>query len=249
MESGCIGMVHSSTTETIKKNLFTKRECVGITEDTFLITFNEKIDFLPGQFVMIGVDSHGLTRKPFTIGKFQDNLAISVKTVGEGSKYIVETTTPLEVIGPLGKPFIPSSSNGVAVVAPSCIVEGLHLSEHFDIPLHVCSKTPLNKDFISAMSNDKMEFHIGDNAYLQLLNQLKFEKYDWVFITGSKMMEKIGIAALSDTSGKVVYVSYNEYMGCGIGACKSCAVMTKNGIKHVCSDGPIFRGDEICFQN
>lgn len=249
MGSGCIGMEHSLITETIKKHLFTKKECVDITEDTFLITFNESIDFLTGQFVMVSVGSHGLTRKPFTIGKFGGDLAISVKIIGDGSKYIVETDTPLEVVGPLGNPFIPPSSNGVAIVAPSCIAEGIHLTEHFDIPLHVCSKTPLKREFADAVSNDKIELHIGDDGYLQLLAKLKYEKHDWVFITGSKMMEKIGIKALADVPRKVVYVSYNEYMGCGIGACKSCAVITKDGVKHVCGDGPIFRGDEICFQD
>jgi len=242
-------MGRSLINEVIGKHLLTKKECINVTEDTFLITFNEEIEFLPGQFVMVSVNSHGLTRKPFTIGKFRGHLAISVKIVGDGSRYIVETDTPLEIVGPLGNPFIPSSSNGVAVVAPSCVAEGIHLMKHFDIPLHVCSKNSLNKDFISAISDKKMELHIGDDAYLQLLTKLKYEKYDWVFITGSKMMERIGIDTLTGESRKVVYVSYNEYMGCGIGACKSCAVVTKNGIKHVCSDGPIFRGDEICFQD
>ncbi|MFN3327644.1 MAG: dihydroorotate dehydrogenase, partial [Fervidobacterium pennivorans] len=30
------------------------------------------------------------------------------------------------------------------------------------------------------------------------------------------------------------------------GACKSCAVETNEGIKHICTDGPVFRSDELC---
>jgi len=45
---------------------------------------------------------------------------------------------------------------------------------------------------------------------------------------------------------KNTFVSMEEYMACGIGACKGCAIQTKAGIKHVCTDGPVFRGDILC---
>ena len=39
-----------------------------------------------------------------------------------------------------------------------------------------------------------------------------------------------------------IYASLEERMACGIGACVCCTVNTKEGIKKVCKDGPVFNG-------
>jgi dihydroorotate dehydrogenase electron transfer subunit len=48
-----------------------------------------------------------------------------------------------------------------------------------------------------------------------------------------------------------VYASFEEYMGCGIGACLSCAVEVKKGdyteYKRVCKDGPVFNLSDVVF--
>ncbi|MEI8349418.1 MAG: dihydroorotate dehydrogenase electron transfer subunit [Candidatus Omnitrophota bacterium] len=40
-------------------------------------------------------------------------------------------------------------------------------------------------------------------------------------------------------------VSFEQFMGCGMGVCCGCAVETKNGYKKVCKDGPVFNLREI----
>ncbi|MGM9826155.1 MAG: dihydroorotate dehydrogenase electron transfer subunit [Paludibacteraceae bacterium] len=40
-------------------------------------------------------------------------------------------------------------------------------------------------------------------------------------------------------------VSMEERMGCGFGACMGCSIQTKEGIKRVCKDGPVFRARSI----
>jgi len=40
-------------------------------------------------------------------------------------------------------------------------------------------------------------------------------------------------------------LSFENFMGCGIGACLGCAIMTKNGYKRVCKDGPVFEAKEF----
>jgi dihydroorotate dehydrogenase electron transfer subunit len=42
--------------------------------------------------------------------------------------------------------------------------------------------------------------------------------------------------------------SLEERMGCGIGACLGCAVLTKQGYKRVCKDGPVFNLDDIIWK-
>ena len=43
-------------------------------------------------------------------------------------------------------------------------------------------------------------------------------------------------------------VSLEVRMGCGFGACYSCTINTKKGLKQVCRDGPVFELDDIIWQ-
>ncbi len=43
-------------------------------------------------------------------------------------------------------------------------------------------------------------------------------------------------------------VSLEEHMACGIGACCGCAVRTTGGMRRVCVDGPVFRGNEVVWE-
>jgi len=47
--------------------------------------------------------------------------------------------------------------------------------------------------------------------------------------------------------GKPAQISLEIRMGCGLGVCYGCTVKTKNGLKQVCQDGPIFDLDEIIW--
>jgi NAD(P)H-flavin reductase len=41
------------------------------------------------------------------------------------------------------------------------------------------------------------------------------------------------------------YISMEESMACGLGACLGCVVKTKTGYKRVCKEGPVFNSAEI----
>jgi dihydroorotate dehydrogenase electron transfer subunit len=44
------------------------------------------------------------------------------------------------------------------------------------------------------------------------------------------------------------YVSLEERMACGVGACVGCVAMTTGGYRRVCVDGPVFDAREIVWQ-
>uniref|UniRef100_A0A7C4GCX2 Oxidoreductase n=1 Tax=Fervidobacterium thailandense TaxID=1008305 RepID=A0A7C4GCX2_9BACT len=231
----------------IKRYTLSKTCLFEINADTFFVVFNEAVDFEPGQFAMVGTETT-LTRKPYTLGLWDGKLAISVKVVGEGSRYIVETGNSIEILAPLGNPFRPPQNKGAVLVAPSCIAEGIHLAKTFESDLYICSKTPLKAEFLAEIVGKlgRTKCVVGDEAFIKLLDEITEQSYSWIFVSGSKMMEEIAYKRVRARSREIeVYVSLNEYMGCGIGACKSCAVETFEGIKHVCTDGPVFRGDEV----
>ena len=58
------------------------------------------------------------------------------------------------------------------------------------------------------------------------------------------------VQAFSLESGIPAELSLEERMGCGIGACVGCAVLTKNKngeelYKYVCQHGPVFNAREV----
>lgn len=53
------------------------------------------------------------------------------------------------------------------------------------------------------------------------------------------------LRALVQAAGTNGEVSMEERMGCGFGICVGCSIQTKNGIKRVCKEGPVFRVDEL----
>ncbi len=55
-------------------------------------------------------------------------------------------------------------------------------------------------------------------------------------------------ADLAEEKGIECFVSMEERMGCGVGACVTCTCTMKDGSrKRVCKDGPVFNGAEVDF--
>ncbi|MBU0579798.1 MAG: dihydroorotate dehydrogenase electron transfer subunit, partial [Candidatus Margulisbacteria bacterium] len=74
--------------------------------------------------------------------------------------------------------------------------------------------------------------------------ELKKEKFKYVFVCGPNPMMKIthAICRKADLSAQF---SLESIMGCGVGACMCCVTETITNYKKVCSDGPVFKGEEL----
>ena len=59
------------------------------------------------------------------------------------------------------------------------------------------------------------------------------------------------VAAMAEAKGIPCFVSLEERMGCGIGACLVCACKTKEKdgehYRHVCKNGPVFDSREVVW--
>ena len=72
------------------------------------------------------------------------------------------------------------------------------------------------------------------------------EKYDYILTCGpTPMMEKL-VNMVKGTNTKL-FVSLENHMACGVGACLVCTCKTKFGNKKTCKDGPVFRGEDVIF--
>ncbi len=50
-------------------------------------------------------------------------------------------------------------------------------------------------------------------------------------------------------AGVPAWISLEERMACGIGACLGCAVQTSGGYRRICRDGPVFPAGEVLFND
>lgn len=66
---------------------------------------------------------------------------------------------------------------------------------------------------------------------------------DQIFACGPMPMYR-AMSQMAEFKGKS-QVSLERRMGCGLGACYSCTVKTKGGLKQVCKDGPVFDLQDI----
>ncbi|AEH51951.1 iron-sulfur cluster-binding protein [Pseudothermotoga thermarum] len=212
----------------------TKKEVEKISGNTYLIRFNEWIDFEPMQFVMVETPN-SVVRKPFGLGSWQGDLALCVEILGEGTKYIVHEAVKLNVHGPCGNDFVPPNKNGLIIAAASCLAMAHEAFKRWDVEVLMCSREEFEMDV------RPFRKIVGDESFLKTLRELK--GYDWYLTLGSPQMCRIAYGILK-TKGEV-FTTMDSYMACGIGACRGCAIETKEGLKHVCIDGPIFRGDVV----
>ena len=72
---------------------------------------------------------------------------------------------------------------------------------------------------------------------------MKGLEYDYVYACGPIPMLK---AIYKDAKAPGQY-SLEERMGCGFGVCRGCSIKTKQGIRRVCKDGPVFKGEDIIW--
>ena len=95
---------------------------------------------------------------------------------------------------------------------------------------------------------DIQPFFLVNNRYLQihLEKVLKETNIDVVYTCGSKRLAK-HIKKLQKEHHFLAFVSLEEHMACGIGACKGCVHNTINGLKRVCKEGPVFPVEEVIF--
>lgn len=84
----------------------------------------------------------------------------------------------------------------------------------------------------------------GSFGHKGLVTELLAEcDYDYFYACGPTPMLKAVTAAIP-TDGEL---SLEERMGCGFGICMGCSLMTTQGAKRVCKDGPIFRKEELIW--
>lgn len=239
-------------------------ENAKIAENIYSLTFctEKEVPVRAGQFCMIGIGGHAL-RRPIAICKAEgERITVCYRLKGEGTRSLAsnyKSGEKLSVLMPLGNGFtLTKAQKKIAIVGGgvgifplvSAIREfaaekEIYAYMGFKNAQAVCMEYEIQRAnrFVIATDDGSIGFHgTAVRAFMEDFCEIK---PDTVLACGPTPMLRALKEAAKD-KGIPVYVSLEERMGCGIGACLVCTCKTKEGGRaRVCKDGPVFRADEV----
>ncbi|MFS0637415.1 dihydroorotate dehydrogenase electron transfer subunit [Mesobacillus foraminis] len=225
----------------------------------------------PGQFVHVKV-SDGLDpvlRRPISIANInqeKSRFTLIYRKQGRGTSLLAEKKPgdQVDILGPLGNGF-PVSEAGKGNLAV-LVGGGIGVPPLYELAKQLVSKgvtvinilgfqtqgsvfyeskfAELGQTYVATVDGT----HGTEGFVTNVLNNENFHA-DIVYSCGPTPMLR---AVEEGEFAKKVYLSLEERMGCGIGACFACVCHLKDdpegySYKKVCSDGPVFRAGEVAI--
>ena len=209
----------------------------------------------PGQFVNIKLEGFYL-RRPISICDYDGgSLTLIYKTVGGGTENLSlkKSGDELDLLISLGngfdtrgsgeKPLIIGGGVGIPPLYALCkklISEGKKPA--VILGFNTKSEIFYENEFKNLGCEVSVTTADGSHGIKGFVTAaMDKTDYSYIYSCGPLPMFK-AVNASAKTSGQF---SFEERMGCGFGACMGCSLMTRNGAKRVCKDGPVFEREEI----
>ena len=216
----------------------------------------------PGQFINILITKtyQPLLRRPFSIfNAYDEYVEIVYKVIGEGTRLLTEKkkNDVVDFIGPLGNSYIEQikpNANLILIGGGTGAASVYFLAQYLKankIKFTIIQGAKNKSQMLAPIEFKKInclfatdDGSMGKKGFVSnLLNDILKED-TIIFTCGPKPMFK-AIKIIADKKNMVkVFASFEEYMGCGIGACVSCVVEIRKGnaneYQRVCKDGTIF---------
>ncbi len=220
-----------------------------------------------GQFVHVRVGDvfNPFLRRPLSIGPCEgDNLRLIFTERGRGTELLAQKQPGdvVDLIGPLGNAYpLPAEDVHLGLIAGGIGVVPLLL---FDSQTGNETERSFllgvrSKDFLTVteseikahglfVSSDDGSIGYKGNVVELLEKRLSSirNKKIVVYACGPGVMMR-ALKGFCAEHGFPLYVSLEVSMGCGVGACQSCAVdnAENDGYLLVCKDGPVFRAQDV----
>lgn len=210
----------------------------------------------PGQFAQIRLPGHTL-RRPISIcgmDREEGTLRFVFQIRGQGTAELARLRTgdELEILAPLGQGFPVDKTKrtlliGGGIGVPPLLGAAAELGENAVACLGFRNRDAviLEEDFRSAGAKVCVATDDGSYGHHGLVTELaEKESFEVVFACGPTPMLRAA-KALAESRGTPCFLSLEERMACGIGACLGCAtpLLREDGgqyFGHVCKDGPVF---------
>lgn len=215
----------------------------------------------PGQFAQILIPGHTL-RRPISICAIDKELGalrFVFQIRGQGTAELARFTPgdTLDILAPLGKgfPIEPAKRTllvGGGIGVPPLLSAAQAIGENAVVLLGFRTKelVILEDDFKAAGARVLTATDDGSYGHHGLVTDLA-EGIDFhvLLACGPAPMLR-GAKALAQSRGAEGYLSLEQRMACGVGACLGCAVALtdesgREYFGHVCKDGPVFQMDRV----
>jgi len=215
-----------------------------------------------GQFVNVKVAevNEPILRRPISICNIDHKLnqvTLIYRAEGIGTKLLSSKQKGefVDILGPLGTGFDLSEVNtdetvvlvGGGIGVPPMYEMAQRLYKNGNKVIAVLGFRSKDEVFYEESFKKYADVHVTtmDGSYGftgNVLEAIQFEvsDFDWIFGCGPKVMLK----AIEENYGqnKKGYLSFEERMACGIGACYACVCELNSGkLARVCKEGPVFK--------
>ena len=218
----------------------------------------ENLDIRCGQFVNVKIDSLFL-RRPISVADYDRGiLTLIYKVVGEGTRLLSEKREgKLDLLTGLGngydlslsteKPLLIGGGVGVPplyYLAKEFVKEGREVG----VVLGFNKKEEIFYEEEFRALGCKVCVTTADGSYGIrgfVTDALKEMDYSYFYTCGPLPMLK-AVCKSTAFSGQI---SLEERMGCGFGACMGCSVKVKGGYKRICKEGPVFKKEELLWED
>ena len=221
----------------------------------------------PGQFVMLGTGLGDVAApflpRPFSIGarEADGRLGFLVRVFGAGTRRLsaVSPGDELLILGPLGRSFslpvdrpIVCLAGGVGL-APFLFVGADARLEKRDVRIVYGERTGdrvFDPELIRRITGVEPDLRTEDGSLGRrglVIDDLDLDDQPQLLACGPDPMLR-ACADLALRHGLPLQVSVEEHMGCGVGTCQGCVVLSAAGewIKS-CTEGPVFDARELAW--
>lgn len=224
-----------------------------VNEDFYFMKVKEKNQAAMGQFYMLRAwNEYPVLSRPISVFDADpETVSFLYKVVGKGTEIFAELKEGDEITldGPHGNGF-PEVKGKVALVGGGVGIAPLYLTAKtlkkldpdttVDIYLGF-SGEPILTDRYEQVA-DKVTVNVGGFV----TDDIDPCQYDYIMTCGPEIMMKVLYKKCKDMKAAApVYVSMENRMACGIGACLVCTCKTSNGNRRACKDGPVMLGNEV----
>lgn len=222
----------------------------------------------PGQFVHLRVATGAdiILRRPFSVHRATDErIEILYQVLGAGTLRLAEKPagdTSMDLVGPLGNGWrIPEAAAHALLVAGGLGAAPLGmLAEKLaqrGVAVTVAQGAPTASRLVARELFERVARRVevatddgsaGERGFVTgpVERLLASGTFDVVYTCGPEIMER-RVAGLAVGAGVACQVSLERLMACGIGACLSCVVSTRDGLRRACVDGPVFDAEEVVW--
>ena len=220
---------------------------------------------VPGQFINIfSNDKSKLLPRPISIceiNELKNTLRVVFRVVGEGTVEFSELQAgdTVEILGPLGNGFPLEGEKAIVVGGGIGVPPMLELAKQLKGSVTAVmgyrnDDLFLADEFIDAAADVIIATDDGSvGVHGTVVDAMKENDLtaDVIYACGPKPMLR-GVAQYALEKGIKCYVSMEERMACGVGACLGCVCQSKEVDDHsrvknkrVCKDGPVFLSTEV----